>query len=424
MKISLPLAGLAISIILALVLSSGLIFQQWAQSHWQDNPDSVAIATAGQRADASTVLRWWAGPWIQETAFYRPLSSMLMWAEVKLWGFNFFPYTLVSWGMHALNTALLLLLLYSLLPGPSWQRVLSGVVGALLFNLGKHPSGPDWIEARVAWGVMIYWPVQTDLGALGGSLASLLCLDRYLLARQRGSTSPRLFVAALTLFLVGLLFKETALALLVLAPLVALYRNIPWLRTAVGYWAIGLGFMAIRTLVLPEASSPEWMGAYSFYKLLNWVHLLTAELLHAGEIWEYVAVVTLVPAAILLWRRGISIVYIVLACLVWPLVVGGLLTGNPAIATIPREITILLRMGAVYGGFALALLTAGSEPLLIFVIGLFVIGVAHINRIGPHYWYWPVALWGMADGAALNAAINVWRKWREKKAPAEQGEAT
>lgn len=428
------IVALCISVAFGLALSGELIFQEWAQERWKTNPDSVIIATAGQRADFWTALHWWGGPWIGGPGFYRPLSSMLMWLEAKLWGFHFFPYTLVSWLMHALNSGLLCLLLYSVCPGPRWQRALVGTIGALMFNLGKHPSGPDWIEARVAWGVMIYWPAQTDLGSLGGSLASLICLDRYLcVSRTRLCLAPppadvlspagqekkeaapaqphRWLIAALGCFLAALLFKETALALVVLAPLLAVHRNAAWRRIALYYGLVGVAFLVVRALALPVASNPQWLGLYTFYKWLSWTHLLTAQLLQAGEIWEYVTIVTLIPAVLICFRHGVRFSYILLGCLLWPFVVGGLLTGNPAIATIPRELTILVRFAGVYGGFALALLTVNREPLLLFVSGLCVIAVAHINRIGPHYWYWPVAFWGLCNGAAANAVLNVGRAY-------------
>jgi hypothetical protein len=412
-----PLLGIVLSMALGLALTGELIFQDWARAHWQDNPDSVAIAKAAQAADWRTALGWWVGPWIESDTFYRPLSSTLMWIEGRLWGYNFVPYTFVSWAMHAGNCALLFLLLYSLCPGPRLQRLAVGVFGALMLNLGHHPPGPDWIRARVAWGVMIYWPVQTDFGCLGFSLLSLLCLDRYLVAAQ---PRPRLFIAALAFLLAALLFKETALVLLVVAPLVALYRNVPWLKTAVGYFAVCAVIFVMRALVLPAASNPEWMGTYTFYKYLGWIHELSAELLHGGESWEYITVVTLIPLAWLLVRLRVPTLYIVLGCLVWPLVIGGALTGNPALATIPREMKILLRFAAVYGGFFLALLTAGTEPLLIFVVGLFGIAAANVNRIGPHYWYWPVAFWALCNAGAANALVNIIRRRWGSRPHAEQ----
>ena len=111
--------------------------------------------------------------------------------------------------------------------------------------------------------------------------------------------------------------------------------------------------------------------------------------------------------------------YIVLACLVWPLLIATLLSAshNPAIATIPRELLIQLRYVGVLGGFAVALATAGSEPALVFIVGLFMVAAANINRIGPHYWYYPAAMWGLVDGAVLNAAFNLTRKWWRGRKP-------
>jgi hypothetical protein len=180
----------------------------------------------------------------------------------------------------------------------------------------------------------------------------------------------------------------------------------------VWYAVPGVLFLGLRGVMLPEASNPEWMGGQTFFKLLNWIHWLSSTLLQGGEIWEYVTVGTLLPLVYVLWRKRLSVVYLVLACLVWPLVIGGALTGNPAIATIPREMLILLRVAGVLVGLTLVLRTWRTEPAILFLVGLLIIAAGQVNRIGPHYWYWPAAFWGLLDGAALNAAVNHLRRWR------------
>jgi len=75
--------------------------------------------------------------------------------------------------------------------------------------------------------------------------------------------------------------------------------------------------------------------------------------------------------------------------------------------------TILVRFAGVYGGLSLALLSGRREPLLPLIAGLIAVGAGSIEHFGPHYWYWPVALWGLIDGAALNAVANQVRAWRQ-----------
>lgn len=442
-RLLIPVSGALLAIILAVLLSKGLIFDPYAQQKWSTSPDSVAITRLALAADGAKVASWWHGPWVEGEMFYRPLSSMLMWAEARLWGYNFLPYTLVSLLLHALNSALVFLLLYSVCPGPRWQRALSGLVGALLLNLGQHPAGPYWVRARVAWGTMIWWPVQTDFASLCFGLLSLLLLDRYLLTWQaakreaaqriacvgdvddsetacRPRPDPRFLVWALASFLTSLLFKETPLVFIGIVPFLCLYRWLPWLKVTGSYAAIGAVLLILRGLFVPNASNPEWLGVYTFYKLLNYVHLLSAELLSNHEFWELAAIATMLGLVLGLRRLRVPVTYIVLACLVWPVLIATLLSAshNPAIATIPRELLIQLRYLGVVGGFAVALAAAGSEPALVFIVGLFAAAAANINRIGPHYWYYPAAMWGLVDGAVLNAALNLARKWwRKRKSP-------
>jgi hypothetical protein len=469
--LTIPIAGVVISIVLAVMLNKGLVFDPYAQQKWSTSPDSVAITKAALAADAHTVISWWHGPWLESEMFYRPLSSMMMWAEARLWGYNFFPYTIVSLTLHALSSALVFLLLYSMCPGPRWQRALSGLVAMLMFNLGHHPSGPYWQRARVAWGTMIWWPVQTDFASLLFALLSLLLLDRYLVQWQRAryangwhgrssgragaadttvppadadtagrptvpptderaaecdlddspeSYQPRLtnkyLMLALLSFLIALLFKETPLVLIGIVPFMCLYRWVPWIKVTGSYAAIGAVLAILRTLSVPQASNPEWLGVYTFYKLLSFVHLLTAELLANWEVWEVVAMATLLGLIFLLRRLRVPTLYAVLACVIWPFLIAALLTPdhNPALATIPREMLIQVRLLAVFVGFLIALVTAGSEPALVFIIGLFAAALAVVNRVGPHYWYYTAMMWGLVDGAVLNATINLIRRWRRQ----------
>jgi len=213
---------------------------------------------------------------------------------------------------------------------------------------------------------------------------------------------------------------------LVVAIGLAAYRRGNWRQIALWFGATALLFLAARALVLPQASNPHWQGWRSVSLWLQCTHRLSGELLSGKEIWEFVTLVTFIPLAIVLWRRRVSWVYLVLMGLIWPLLWGTVLTGNPAIATIKREMTILVRFAGIYGGLALAILTPYTEPLLAFISGVVLIGIANIERFGPHYWYWPVALWALIDGAALNALANSLRGWRraERARQARQVDAT
>lgn len=414
------LIGVVISIALGMALTGELVFERTEQVRFQDNPDSLASVEACAPASLGTMLSWWARPWLPEKyLFYRPLYTALMWAEAKLWGYNFFPYTVVSWVLQGLNSGLIFLLVFSLCGGPRWQRLVAGLGGALMLSLGHDAAGAWGPAVRVAWAIMPFWPAQTDIASLTCGLLSLVCLDRHLVREQRRQGDPelprdqRLFVAACAAFLGALQFKETALAVLAIAVGLALYRRVNWRQTALWFGVMAAAFLTARALVLPDASNPQWLGWRTLSLWTQYSHLLTGELLTQREIWEFVTIVTLVPLVILLWRKRVSITYIILACLVWPFLWAGVLTGNPALATIKREMTILARFAGVYGGLALALLYARREPLLPLIVGLVVLAAANVERFGPHYWYWTVALWALIDGVALNAVANRIREWRE-----------
>ncbi len=421
----LPAIAMLLAAIIALAANYELIFDPAAQEKWADSPDSVAIVKEALAADAGKIVSWWYGPWVEAEMYYRPLSSMFMWLEARLFGWNFLPYNIISWFIQAGIAALICLLLYRLCPGPQWQRALCGLVAAACFVAGHHPPGPNglWVRARVTWGVMPWWPVQTDLCSLFMSLLSLILLDRWL-ARQTDATARTgLPLGALGCFLAALLFKETPLTLIFMAPLLGLYRGRPWLRYTIAYAALGLLLVVVRHFAVPEASNPEWLGASTtFYKYLLFIHLEAANLLVAGEIWEWGTAITVIPLFLLLRRTKLDVLYVVVVCLAWSFLCAGLFGGNPFLAIVPRDMAILGRMFLVYWGFALALIAWPRQPALLLVACLFIVALPNINRIGPHYWYWPVAFWGLADGAALNAALSWLREWRSRRtvAPAPE----
>jgi hypothetical protein len=222
--------------------------------------------------------------------------------------------------------------------------------------------------------------------------------------------------------LIALLFKETPLVLIGIVPFMCLYRWVPWIKVTGSYAAIAAVLVILRGLFVPQASNPEWLGAYTFYKLLSFVHLLTAELLANWEVWEVVAMATLIGLFFLLRRLRVPTLYTIIACVVWPFIIAALLTAdhNPALVTIPLEFQIQLRLLAVDSGCLIAIVTAGGEPALVFVIGHFAVGVANVNRVGPHYWYYTAMMWGLVDGAVLNAGINLLRGWRRRELKVEE----
>lgn len=130
--------------------------------------------------------------------YYRPLMHLANLFLFQAFGAVPWPFHLANILLHALATALVALLARELLAGP--DRPASGpaaLAAGLVF--AAHPIHTE----AVAW-----------IGALpdlGGAAASLAAVLLYVRAARRGTSSRASFAASAALFLLGALFKETAL---------------------------------------------------------------------------------------------------------------------------------------------------------------------------------------------------------------------
>ncbi len=392
----------------------GTFLDESLQRLYATNRDILDIVHFAQRATWADVGRWWTGTWIQQNSFYyRPLTSMLMYAEYRLWGYNFSRYCLVSWLVHGISGGLLFLLVYRLAASPGRRRAMAiALLAVVIFNLRRGPVGPGWIPARVVAGEMPYWPAQTDIFSLLVALGSLLSLDWYIYRKHWGWLT-----AALTLYIAALLFKEMALALVFIAPLVVWYRRrkIPMV---VGGIFVGLGavFLVVRHLALPVAWNPEFRGLGHVLLKIAWY--LDEPLLRyvgAGSYWIVPAGLGVVAIAYLAARycRDVisEVVWTVLGASVWCLFVGQVVAGNFAQATIPEQMAAVGLMILLAGG---AVVLIGSRsPLAWTLTGLVVavhLPILHVS--GPHYLYWPAALWGALNAVLLAVAYDQWRDLR------------
>lgn len=405
-------AAIALALFVGALLStSALVFSPVAQAQWAGNGDSIAIATAAQQADWSDVAGWWTGPWIQHRMYYRPLSSMLFFIEGQLFGSDFRSYCIVSWVAGAANVVLLALLGASLARGGRGVKLGVAALTGVLFLLARHPEIFQGVDcepaksARVTWGIMPWWPVQTDIFSLMFAALSLLLLDR----RPLGGGRSRLIGSAAA-FITALLFKEMALCVPLMVPLLVLYRRRAAVAPVSGLFvAIGVVFYVIRTLAAPEASGLEWAGmrtlsnfAYYFVNSL-WTNVM------AGT-WDAVFVplglVVLVPA--MLWRR-IEWVWIVFAMPLWLLLGGQLFAGNFAQYTVLGPWLRMLPVLLFCAGLGLLVLARdrGVTPALVVAVAAACIPV--LNRMGPHYWYWPLAFYALLNASLLERLWEVIR---------------
>lgn len=397
-------AAVIVAVVVSLLTTAQPVFDPGTQDFYADSPDSVRIADMAARVTLRDALGWWHGQWIQQTPYYRPLASWVIWAEYLVTGGSFAGLCAVSWLLHGLNGALLCLLALRLLgdrcPGWVWALLAVG-----LFNWRLGPAGPSWHPWPVAIGVVAWWPAQTDQLSLAAALSCLIFLDRYLAGRGR-----RDLIAAYVLYAAALLCKEMAVCVPLLAALLLVYRR------EKGQWQVPLAWagmaaalLVIRRLAVPDAMNPALADFYpqKVARKLLWYSLerLWSYVDPGGaqEYWLVVAGWATMAAVYLLWRLRVSVVWMVLVGLLLPGIVAQGMEGNFALVTIPRELyglcTVVM---ATLGVLTLVRLGTRQAWLLLGMVGAVHVPIIHV--IGPHYWYWPAAFWGMFSACLVSLA--------------------
>lgn len=197
-------------------------------------------------ANAASIWAWVTAPFLDSSAYFRPLALLTLAAEYVMGGGSPAPLHLVNVGIHAVNTLLVGILaasVVSLKLPPVRARPVAVLVSGLAY--GFHPAlieGVSWISARF------------DLLATFFALAALVC-DR--LIRR---TAPRALVCA-AFFLCGALCKEMMLGFLLLLPfwhalcargsLIEIFRSAEH-RAIYGTCLIaGLAYLGLRAHFLP-----------------------------------------------------------------------------------------------------------------------------------------------------------------------------
>jgi len=397
-------AAVIVAVVVSLLTTAQPVFDPGTQDFYADSPDSVRIADMAARVTLREALGWWHGQWIQQTPYYRPLASWVIWVEYLVTGGSFAGLCAASWLLHGLNGALLCLLALRLLGDrrPAW---LWAVLAVGLFNFRLGPAGPSWHPWPVAIGVVAWWPAQTDQLSLAAALGCLIFLDRYLAGRGR-----RDLVAAYVLYAVALLCKEMAVCVPLVGALLLVYRR------AKGQWHIPLAWagmaavlLVIRRLAVPDAMDPALADFYPQHvaRKLLWYSLerLWSYLDPTGprEYWLVVAAWGTMAALYLLWRLRLSIVWMILAALLLPGIVAQVMRGNFALVTIPRDLYGLCTVFMASLGL-LALVRLGTRQAWLLLGMVVAVHVPIIHVIGPHYWYWPAAFWGLFSACLLSLA--------------------
>jgi len=199
--------------------------------------------------------------------YYRPLVKLTYKIERFFFGVNPFGYHLVNTTFHCINTLLLYLICRLLVgsPGPAF-------IAALIF--GIHPLQTEEVSYISGLG---------GLGAVGGILASL-----YFFLRFRISGRFWWYPASVFIFMVGLLFKESALILpVMLGWLILIFRPnrdkpagwlpggllyiIPYILCLGGYLYLRSSFL-VKTDFLAGMNEGLWIRFLTFGKGL-WIYL-------------------------------------------------------------------------------------------------------------------------------------------------------
>lgn len=353
--------------------------------------DDFGIMTASKAAAGPVdMLRF--RPYIM---FYRPLSELLWWSGLHVWGEAPLGYHLLNIVLHAGNSVLVYALALRL-TGKRYAALVAGAVFAV------HPLHVE----PVVWACC-----QPDLLAAGLSLLSLLCLEAFL-----GSTAPwkrgAALAAALTAFLLALLSKESAFGLPGVAAVRMLIagREGRW-RRAVGvggaYGALLGGYLVWRFSTL------GMLGGYSVM-LQFWNTLfpstplrqaglfffpLHRELFHAAAGPVLVgAAVALMAGAVVWWIRGMGYVpserlwfyagYVVfMSAPVWTIAIGiGANLENSRFTYLPT-VSLAWLLGDLAGGRGMGWRRGGAMSLAI-VLAAAVLCV------------WYVTPWRQADALA------------------------
>lgn len=411
------------AVIIGLLATGHAAFSPAMLAHYADSPDSVDITRWAEKATVADIPLWWSGSWIQRSSpYFRPLSSMVFWFEYLAFGWNFQGHVVVSWLLHGAICGLVFLLGMAWFPGRPAQRVACSLLAVVLLNVRLGPQGPGWLPAPVAYGVVAWWPGQTDQWSLLFSLWALLNLDRWLVR-----DNPRGMRNAIILWIVALLFKEMAVSLPLVAGLLAWYRKGPpavsvraanaesapatglsW-KLAVPGLLLVAGYLALRSVLVPGAWGPKVRTIKYFASKAVWYAAeLPRAIVIARGLWVVVIALFLahcIYAYVRLPKRP-AVVWPMLVVVVGAGAIAQWLYGNFAVITIPGELLAIGRLTL----FALGLMVLvhtnrGPTWTLLGMLAAIHLPVLHVQ--GPHYFYWPAAFWGLFNASLV---LHVWQR--------------
>lgn len=174
---------------------------------------------------------WLDGPWVGRRIFnyYRPITSLAMFTEYRLFGEHVASWQVVSMCLHMASSVLFILLMLQLFRSP-----MVALIGGMVWALRER------MDLAIAWT-----PAQTDMIAV---FFSLLCLFGTVRVLTGGRWGWAVLAAAAGLLALG--SKEVALILPVLITLLAwFFHGAPKRRrlaVAGASWAVLIIFLVWR----------------------------------------------------------------------------------------------------------------------------------------------------------------------------------
>jgi hypothetical protein len=269
--------------IAAMLFIQIIVYRSAANNDWYaGGRDMADILPELRSSGGSGPLAWLTGPWAGYRIFsyYRPITSLAMFAQFRLFGEHAFSWQVVSLLLHMASSVVFILLVRQL-SGSSLAALLGGTSWAFRGRM----------ELAIAWT-----PAQTDLFA---GLFSLICL--FAVAKYLQGCGLRWGVASILFGLFALGSKEVALILPGLTTIIAIYFARAGRRRAaviVGSWVIlalflvwryhclsGLGYLPVLASHGNKPASPPW-GTY----LNMWIRFLLPEPLGPATILSSVGV--------------------------------------------------------------------------------------------------------------------------------------
>jgi hypothetical protein len=195
-------------------------------------------------ADKNPGMLWdnFTGPWLGTTAvkFYRPLISVILWLDHRIWGFNAVGFHLTNIAFHAAGAICLLF---------TGQRL------ALLSGFQKNAAQTVGLFAAALWGI---YPLNAEVvawitGRVDATVTafSLGCFLAYL--KWRESKSPLMLALSLVLFVLALWCKEMAVIVPPLFACVDILFPTGGKRSrlhSLPFWLVLGGYLVLRQITM------------------------------------------------------------------------------------------------------------------------------------------------------------------------------